>query len=78
MKIWRAFWTHWKSLALKIARAQTLFLLTLFYFTLFGFYALVLKLFQRDLLDKKWRKEKSFWIKKERVDTALESAKRQF
>ncbi len=64
MKLWQTIWPAWKRLALKIAKAQTILLLTLFYFTIFGLYALSMKLLRLDPLDKKWNKQKSFWIKK--------------
>jgi uncharacterized membrane protein YqhA len=78
MKLWQTIWQAWKKLALKIAKAQTILLLTLFYFTIFGLYAFFIKLFRQDPLDKKWKKQKSFWIKKPDYKTDLESAKRQF
>ena len=78
MKLWQTIWQAWKRLALKIAKAQTILLLTLFYFTIFGLYALFIKLLRLDPLDKRWRKEKSFWIKKPDYKIDLESAKRQF
>jgi len=78
MKLWQTIWQAWKRLALKIAKAQTLLLLTLFYFTIFGLYAVSMKLFRLDPLDKRWKKQKSFWIKKPDYKIDLESAKRQF
>jgi len=78
MKLWQTIWQAWKRLALKIAKAQTILLLTLFYFTIFGLYALFITLLRQDPLDKKWNKQKSFWIKKPQSKIDLESAKRQF
>jgi hypothetical protein len=78
MKLWQTIWQAWKKLALKIAKAQTILLLTMFYFTIFGLYAVSMKLLRLDLLDKRWRKEKSFWLEKPKSKTDLESAKRQF
>jgi len=77
MKLWQTIWRGWKKLALKIAKAQTILLLTLFYFTILGIYALFIKLLRQDPLDKKWKKQKSFWIKKPDYKIDLESAKRQ-
>ncbi|OGC91226.1 MAG: hypothetical protein A2142_07710 [candidate division Zixibacteria bacterium RBG_16_48_11] len=78
MKFWQTVWQAWKKLALKIAKAQTILLLTLFYFTIFGLYAVSMKLLRLDPLDKRWNKQKSFWIKKPDYKIDLESAKRQF
>ncbi|OGC78648.1 MAG: hypothetical protein A2Z27_00085 [candidate division Zixibacteria bacterium RBG_16_50_21] len=78
MKFWSRVWLKWKALALRIARVQTLVLLSLFYFTIFGLYALILRLLGRDLLDKKWPKNKSFWKNREKLTVDLESAKHQF
>jgi len=78
MKFWSRVWLKWKALALRIARVQTLVLLSLFYFTIFGLYALILRFLGRDLLDKKWPKSKSFWKEREKLAMDLESAKHQF
>jgi hypothetical protein len=78
VKLLSSFWQRWKKLALKLAKFQTLILLALFYFTLFALYALIPKLIGRDLLDKKWKRDKSFWVNKPRLKVDFESAKRQF
>lgn len=77
MEIWSRLWAKWKAFSRKLAKIQTIILLTLFYFTLFGFYALLLKPFRKDLLDKRWKKNKSFWMKKPIQEVTLETAKRQ-
>jgi len=78
MEIWSRFWVKWKAFSRRLAKIQTIILLTLFYFTLFGFYALILKLLGKDLLDKNWKKNKSFWMEKPSQEESLERAKRQF
>jgi hypothetical protein len=78
MRFWFSIWHRWKKVALKIARAQAVMLLTLFYFTLFGLYALALKLAGKDLLEKKWKQNQSFWKDKEKLPVDMESARRQF
>ncbi|OGC88019.1 MAG: hypothetical protein A2142_04440 [candidate division Zixibacteria bacterium RBG_16_48_11] len=78
MKFWSRVWLKWKALALRIARVQTSVLLSLFYFTIFGLYALILRLLGRDLLDKKWRQHKSFWKDRDKQAIDFESAKHQF
>ena len=78
MWIWRRAWTKWKRFARRVARVQTFIILTLFYFTLFALWAVILKLLGKDLLDKRWKNDKSFWIAKEKYKIDLESAKRQF
>ncbi len=70
-------WAFWKKLARRLAIVQTTIILTLFYFLMIGIFALVIKLLRKDLLDKKWKKNKSFWKDKKMLVT-LENAKRQF
>jgi len=78
MKFRHLVWHRWKKIALKIAKVQTVIILTLFYFTLFGLYALALKLAGKDLLEKKWKQNQSFWKDREKLPADMESARRQF
>ncbi len=50
MKIHRTVWKYWKKFAHRIGIINTHVLLFLFYFLIFGPFALVLKLFRSDLL----------------------------
>lgn len=72
------FWVFWKKFARRLAIIQTGIILTLFYFLMIGFFALVVKLLRKDLLDKRWRQNKSFWKDKEKMLATLEAARRQF
>ncbi len=71
-------WAFWKRFARKLAIIQTTVILTIFYFLVMGIFAAVIKLLRKDLLDKKWKQNKSFWKEKEKTFPTLESAKRQF
>lgn len=68
----------WKKFARRLAIIQTTIILSLFYFLMLGILAVVIKFLRKDLLDKKWKKNKSFWMEKEKVSIDMESAKRQF
>lgn len=46
-------WQTWKRIAHRIGVVNTHILLFLFYFLIFGPFALVLRLFKRDMLEKK-------------------------
>jgi len=71
-------WSFWKKFAHRLAIIQTTIILTLFYFLMIGVFALVAKLLGKDLLDKKWKQNKSFWKEKEKPAVAIENARRQF
>ena len=71
-------WAFWKRFAHRLAIIQTTIILTLFYFLMIGIFALAAKLLRKDLLDKRWRKNKSFWKEKEKMLATLEAARRQF
>lgn len=74
----KKFWVFWKKFAHRLAIIQTTIILTLFYFLMIGVFALVAKLLGKDLLDKKWKQNKSFWKEKEKLSMAVENARRQF
>lgn len=76
--MWKRIWFFWKKLAHRLAIIQTTIILTLFYFLMLGVFALVIKLLRKDLLDKRWKKNRSFWKDKGKVLVTMESAKRQF
>ena len=71
-------WIFWKRLAGRLAIIQTAVILTFFYFLVIGPFAMIIKLLRKDLLDKKWKQNKSFWKEKEKMYVTLKSAKRQF
>jgi len=74
----KKIWVFWKKFARRVAIIQTSVILTLFYFLMIGIFALVIKLLRKDLLDKKWKQNKSFWKEKEKMIATLEAARRQF
>ncbi len=76
--MWNKIWLFWKKFARRLAIIQTTVILTLFYFLMVGIFALVAKLLGKDLLDKKWKQNKSFWKEKEKLSVAVENARRQF
>ena len=51
--------------------------LALFYFLIFGPFALVIRLFRRDLLGLGGAERESFWEPRERTEPSLERARRQ-
>jgi hypothetical protein len=72
-------WSGIKAFSRKVAYVQALIILTLFYFVILGLFSILLRLFGKDLLNKKWKDRKnSYWIKKERIEINLENARRQF
>jgi len=74
----KKFWVFWKNIARRIAIIQTAIILTLFYFLMIGAFAAIIKLLRKDLLDKRWKKNRSFWKAKEKMTVTVETAKRQF
>lgn len=74
----KQIWVFWKKFARRVAFIQTTIILTLFYFLMIGIFAIVIKLLRKDLLDKRWKQNKSFWKDKEKMLATLEAARRQF
>ena len=67
-----------KAFVKKIGRAQSALLLTVFYYTIFGIVALLIRCVKRDLLGVSWSKKDSYWLERERIDLDIERFKRQF
>jgi hypothetical protein len=68
---------------MKFARAvgwfNTRLLLTIVYFVLFVFPAIIFKLIRKDMLDRRWNSASStYWKDKERSEHTLENARHQF
>jgi hypothetical protein len=75
----KTVWSGIKAFSKKVAYVQAIIILTLFYFLVVGPFSIVLRLFGKDLLNKKWKDKKvSYWIRKEKVEINLENARRQF
>lgn len=72
-------WSGIKAFSRKLAYVQAIVILTLFYYIVIGLFSIILRLFGKDLLNKKWKDKKtSYWIQKEKVEINLENARRQF
>jgi hypothetical protein len=76
--IWRQLYDYWMKFAHGLGRINALILLTLVYFVVIGPAAVVLRLFGKDLLDRKAEKRSSFWYKKDQEQLTLERSKQQF
>ncbi len=76
--VFKRVWEWWKPVANKIGNFQARLILTIFYFTLFVPFALIVK-FATDPLRIK-SKTKKGWIerKQESIEDPLERAKKQF
>lgn len=70
-------WAHWKRFASWLGRWNTRILLSLTYVLFLGLIALVLRLFGKDLLDRRWRSEKSYWKEIEPEEITLERSRHQ-
>jgi hypothetical protein len=68
----------WMAFAHAVGWFNTRLLLTIFYVIIIGIPAIVLKLFGKDLLDRKPGRTMSYWVEKEKVGNTLEEAKHQF
>lgn len=68
-----------KRVSRKVGRVQAAVLLSIFYYTIFGIVALLLRCVKRDLLDMRWSDEKStYWLEREKVDLDISRFERQF
>ncbi len=62
----------------KIIHIETVVLLTIFYFTVFGLTAIILRLFGKELLPSRDPRRKSYWYPYPEKTPDLGSMKRQF
>jgi hypothetical protein len=75
----KTIWAGIKAFSKKIAHVQAIIILTLFYFLVIGLFSVIIRLLGRDLLNKKWKDNKtSYWTEKEKTEINLEIARRQF
>ena len=70
-------WTCLKQFFHKLGLVQNFIILAVFYFLLFGPFAIVSRLFKRDLLGLRTRGRESFRHKRRQTDPSLERARRQ-
>jgi hypothetical protein len=70
-------WNLWKQFGQFMGDVIARIFLTLFYFTIFAPFALVVRLFQ-DPLQLKAHGQTSFWLKREARETNLTEARRSF
>ncbi|TDJ08049.1 MAG: hypothetical protein E2O67_01620 [Deltaproteobacteria bacterium] len=78
LPVYKRIWEWWKPVAQKIGNFQARVILTVFYFTMFMPFAILVKLFTDPLRIKP--KTKKGWIerKDEQVDDLLARARKQF
>jgi len=73
----KRLWNGIKKVFHALGLAQNFILLAVFYFVLFGPFALVGRLTGRDFLGIRDPERKSFWKKRRAVEPTLERARRQ-
>jgi len=76
--IWRIAYGYWMRFAKALGKANALLLLTIVYVVLIGPAAIVLKIFRKDLLDRKAGEGSTYWNEKEQEELSLERSKQQF
>ena len=76
--IWRIAHDYWMRFARFLGKANALLLLTVVYFLLIGPAAIVLRIFGRDLLDRKAGKGHTYWRQKSDEQLTLDRSKQQF
>jgi hypothetical protein len=69
-------WKKWKAFAKVIARFQARVILTIFYFTFFAPFGLIVSLTKDELHIK--NPKKTIWRKKEKQSQTIEQMRRQF
>jgi hypothetical protein len=76
--LWRIAYSYWMKFARALGKANALVLLTIVYVVLIGPAAIVLRIFGKDLLDRKAGESLSYWYEKENEQLTLERSKQQF
>ena len=76
--IWKALSEHWLRFARMLGKANALVLLTVVYILIIGPGAMLLKLFRKDLLDRRMKERASYWYDKAPVDQDVDRSKHQF
>lgn len=75
---WKKLVDYWLRFARILGRANTFLLLTIMYVVVIGPGAVLLKVFRKDLLDRKHEKRESYWYDKAAVHQDVEHSKHQF
>jgi hypothetical protein len=76
--MWKALSEYWLRFARMLGKANALVLLTVVYFLIIGPGAILLKLFRKDLLDRRMEERTSYWHDKDPVDQDVDRSKHQF
>jgi hypothetical protein len=77
--IFRAIKRMWLLFGQMLGKVNTILLLSLVYFVVIGFMALVMRLFRKDLLQKKMDYDQaSYWKTRETSEQTLDRYKYQF
>ncbi len=76
--IWRVAYGYWMKFARALGRANALLLLTIVYIVLIGPAAIVLKIFGKDLLDRKAGKGSTLWLEKAQEPLTIERSRQPF
>jgi type II secretory pathway component PulM len=76
--IWRVAYGYWMRFAKALGKANALLLLTIVYIVLIGPAAIALKIFRKDLLDRKAGESSTYWNEKAQEQLTLERSKQQF
>jgi hypothetical protein len=77
--IFRAIKRMWLLFAQMLGKVNTILLLSLVYFVVIGFMSLVMRLFRKDLLQKKMDYDQaSYWQTRETSEQTLDRYKYQF
>lgn len=74
----RVLFNYWMKFARILGIVNTNILLTLFYVIIIGPMAVMMKLWGKDLLDRKAEERSSYWYDKESQKPDLERSKHQF
>lgn len=76
--IWRIAYGYWMRFARALGKANALVFLTIVYVVLIGPAAIVLKIFGKDLLDRKAGDGSTYWYEKVQEQLTLERSRQQF
>jgi hypothetical protein len=71
-------WEGWKKVAHAIGIFQTKLILSILYFIVIAIAAIIARLLLQDLLDRRFKRKRPLWKKREDMGPSLEMAKRQF
>lgn len=71
-------WRGWKEFAHVLGIVNTRILLTVSYFVILAFAAVVTRIFGKDLLDRRMKRAETYYHPHEPIQATLESCRRQF